>query len=491
MSFARALFVYGIAGAASRLVAVVLVPLYTRMLSATEYGQLEVLLAIHALIVILAGMQIESAVMRDYFDAKSSGQLCRLGWFAVQLTFVGALFLSIIIFVLSDFGWLPGDLDRGMLLLLLGLTIPVQLLGIQQVMLRCEGRSLLFAVVSFSDLVLSALFSFVFIGMLGWHIEGALCGLLVGKSVCVIIAWRRTFNFPIWMRPEWSIGFRMLRYGLPATPAVIVSWLQNSGSRLLLAIPLALSDVAIAGVAIKVAAIYGFVMYSFRLAWEPFAMAKLAEIDSNPDVYSHSLEWYIVSMFMAAGVTVLFSPYIVAVLAPSEYAVAGAIAIFYIFGQFWVGMTNILLIGIHGSRLTFYLFPVYACGALVNVTLLLIAAPLIGVVAAGISFLAGSICSALLATYYSNKYFNTRFSGKVVGLSLIASVGFTAVWHQVLLKCHEEIHSVGSAFGFLGVGMCLIIGLLALIAYCAFGEGRPAAMWAIIRVVIRQRTLPT
>src|SRR5579864_5315071 len=94
MSFIRQFFIYGLSGAASRLAAVVLVPLYTRTLPVTDYGQLELLLAIHALIVIFAGMQIESAVARDYFDCHAAGQAKALVWSAVLLTLGGTLAAS-------------------------------------------------------------------------------------------------------------------------------------------------------------------------------------------------------------------------------------------------------------------------------------------------------------------------------------------------------------------------------------------------------------
>jgi O-antigen/teichoic acid export membrane protein len=54
---------------ASRLAAVVLVPLYTRTLSITDYGRLELLLALHALVVILSGLQTESSIAREFFEA--------------------------------------------------------------------------------------------------------------------------------------------------------------------------------------------------------------------------------------------------------------------------------------------------------------------------------------------------------------------------------------------------------------------------------------
>src|SRR5437773_7848860 len=110
MSFVRQFFIYGIAGAASRLAAVVLVPLYTRTLAIAEYGQLEVWLATHTLIVVLAGLQVESAVARDYMEAKSSGSAGALARCAFMLTAFGTAAISIGALLAWWSGWLPKDL---------------------------------------------------------------------------------------------------------------------------------------------------------------------------------------------------------------------------------------------------------------------------------------------------------------------------------------------------------------------------------------------
>jgi O-antigen/teichoic acid export membrane protein len=487
LSFARQFLVYGISGAASRLAAVVLVPLYTRTLSITEYGQLEVLLAVHALIVILAGMQVESAVMRDYLAAKLSGHGRLLAWSAIYLTVAGTLIIALVLFAAFLTGWLPGDFSGRTFMLLVALTVPAQLLGIQQVMLRFEGRSLYFAIVSFCDLALCTLFSVLFIVQMEHGLEGALWGIFCGKLSCMCLAWRLTFGSPIYPLTELKLVQRMLAYGVPAIPAVLVGWLQNAGSRLLLALALSLSDVAIAGVAIKVAALYGFVVYSFRLAWEPLAMAKLTALDSDPEFYSRALEWYVITMFPASGIAVLLGPYIVAVLAPPAYSVGGSVAIFFVLGQFWVGMTYVLLIGIHGARLTSRLLPVSAIGVLVNVALLFAIAPYLGVAAAGVGFLAGSICSALVAAYFSNKHFNTRFSCKLIVWTVLATTVFAVLWYQVLLRYPEAMNRLLFSVGLLGVGICLLFTLLIAIVFRSFSHGRMADMWTTILNILRSR----
>lgn len=486
MSFVRQLMIYGVFGAASRLAAVLLVPLYTRTLSMEQYGHLELLLAIHALLILLAGLQTESAIARDYYQARATGSTASLAWAALWISSGGALAVGLIMAALWSARVWIGTGDVINLVLLLCLTLPAQLLGVQLVILRFEGRSVRFALTSFLDLALSAAFSAWFILGLAMGLHGALLGLLLSKLACVGWAWPVTFGRMPQASQIVARSPAVLSYGVPAMPAVLIGWVQNAGSRLLLAAALTLSDVAIAGVAIKVAAIYAFAVYSFRLAWEPYSMAKLGEASNDPQLYSRALEWYVAVMFVTAGIAVLLSPVAVRVLAPAEYGAGAEIAIFFVLGQFWVGVTTVLVVGIHGARRTWLLLPVYGWGAILNCVLLLALSPLFGAISAGVAFLVGSMMTAALACYYSNKHFDTRFSSSVLTCTAAATVGFGIAAYQMSVRFTRG----ADAFGVLlwNVLALLLLGaLLALIMRGSFARGRTADMWIALSTLVRRR----
>lgn len=486
MSFVRQLFIYGVAGAASRLAALVLVPLYTRTLSMADYGQLEVLLAIHAVMTILAGMQLESSIARDYFDHEGGIAAARArAWWTIGLTVAGTACVTMLALAIWGFTGLRGAAGATVVGLLLALTLPAQLLGVQLVLLRFQGRPRLYGLVSLSDLTLSALFSAGYILVLDMGIAGALLGMLSGKLICVAVAWSATFGRPPRLPLDSVPARRMLRYGLPSIPAVLIGWAQNAGSRLLLALALTLEDVAIAGIAIKVAAVYGFVVYSYRLAWEPFSMAKLGSADDDPDVYNRALEWYVPTMLLASGIAVLLGPSIARVLAPPSYAEGGWIAMFFVLGQFWAGLTNVLVIGIHRSRQTAQLLPVYGLGALVNVGLLFATAPFFGVAAAGIGFLCGSISSAFIACRFSNRHLGTPFNARLMVVTLLATVLIALAWSVFAKVGRAALDSPAAAFTALAASSVFVLALVFAVVAGSFAPGRPAAMWATLRAALR------
>ena len=66
--------IYGLGGLVSRILATVLLPLYTHYLPPGAYGQVEVLTAATAVLAIVLQLGISSAFFRFYFDAKDAAQ---------------------------------------------------------------------------------------------------------------------------------------------------------------------------------------------------------------------------------------------------------------------------------------------------------------------------------------------------------------------------------------------------------------------------------
>src|ERR671938_2151410 len=61
--------IYGLGGLVSRLLAVLLLPLYTSYLSTADYGKIETLIAATTVLVIVLRLGISSAFFRFYFDS--------------------------------------------------------------------------------------------------------------------------------------------------------------------------------------------------------------------------------------------------------------------------------------------------------------------------------------------------------------------------------------------------------------------------------------
>src|SRR2546422_10848515 len=66
--------VYGLGGLVSRILATVLLPLYTHYLPPGAYGRVEIVTAATAVLAILLQLGISSAFFRFYFDAQEQAE---------------------------------------------------------------------------------------------------------------------------------------------------------------------------------------------------------------------------------------------------------------------------------------------------------------------------------------------------------------------------------------------------------------------------------
>src|SRR5436190_13715770 len=70
LRLARHSAVYGLGGLVARILAVVLLPLYTRHLTRADYGAIGTLIALTSVLVVLLRLGTQSAFFRFYFDSK-------------------------------------------------------------------------------------------------------------------------------------------------------------------------------------------------------------------------------------------------------------------------------------------------------------------------------------------------------------------------------------------------------------------------------------
>src|SRR3979490_391258 len=85
--------VYGLGGRGSRILAVLLLPLYTNYLAPGSFGRVETLTAASAVAVIVLRMGISTAFFRFYFDNKDLARRLAVGrgsfWFTMTIATAG------------------------------------------------------------------------------------------------------------------------------------------------------------------------------------------------------------------------------------------------------------------------------------------------------------------------------------------------------------------------------------------------------------------
>ena len=102
--FFRDFLIYGVAGIFGKIAAVLLMPVYTGILTQEEYGAMALILLCYGVISLFASLNIHSGIARDYYEQ----DIQRTG--LVSTGFISILTISLTVAVLlvcsRHFGWI-------------------------------------------------------------------------------------------------------------------------------------------------------------------------------------------------------------------------------------------------------------------------------------------------------------------------------------------------------------------------------------------------
>jgi len=275
--------VYGIGGLVSRIVAVLLLPVYTHYLTPADYGKIETLIALTTVLGIVLRAGISSAFFRFYFDAEdAAGRRIVLRtsfWFTMGAGTLGLLLLLVFADPVSDF--LFGTTGAANLVRAAGVALWATVNYEQLTSLfRVEERSFAFVCASLANVFLTI---GITLALVVWLDKGAV-GVIVGNFSGTLLVYVALLGF---RREQLGLQFdrgllrEMNRFGIPLVPTALFLWVTNFSDRFFL---VKLSDVSEAGlysVGVRVASAMVLLLTAFRMAWPAFAYSIRDEDDAK------------------------------------------------------------------------------------------------------------------------------------------------------------------------------------------------------------------
>ena len=417
---------YGLGAVASRFVEFLLIPLYTHLFTPAEYGLLEVLLTTSAILFVVSELQIVSGVARGYYEAEARGSLPALLGTALSLYLVNSLaWAALGVGALLLAGDRTG-ISWTLLVPVLAVLLPRQLFALLQLLLRFERRPREFVAFSLLDVATSAGVSVLLITVFDLGIAGALWGLVVSKALWSGVGLARRRLSP--RGYDRASAREVLGYGMPLVPAVLAKWGQNYANRYVLLAQLSLIDVGFFSLAVRLAGVVAIADTAFRQAWDPLAARMFGETGREP-VFARTLHHYLAAGFCLCTPLALFGMPLVTLVAGSRYAAAGALLGFLAFGLLWNGAANVLAAGNAWERRTYWNALGFGAGVVVNLVLLLWAAPRWGLLAAGATYLLGALLAAAVVLVTAQRhhpipYRSLYLLGAAAGSALLAAAGY-------------------------------------------------------------------
>jgi O-antigen/teichoic acid export membrane protein len=415
---------YTAASILSKLIAVALLPLYTRYLTPADYGAAEVMFAavVSASIVVRLGT-IEALLRFYYKDDEDparvvAGSFAALFWLATAAALLALPFAGPISEALL--GRSAPDLARISIGGLWVLTLFEYLLTL----FRLEERARAY----FTTTLLSVLAAIGLTVVLVVGKDEGARGLLLGSYASgaafvlgLIAVHRRRLS----LRIDRPLLRRMMRFGLPTMPAELSLYLLNFVDRIVIVRSAGLAEAGLYSLAVKFAQGVNVLVRGFQLAWPPLAYSIRDDGEARR-AYAAIVTWFVAGCaFVVVGMW-LFSRWIVRALAAPEffdsYEAIGLIAT----GVTLYALYMVLVVILGRTGRTEFNFPATAAALVVNLALNLILVPPLGIVGAGLALVASYLVVVALMYGFTQRLFPVSYEwGRLARVVLVtaATVG--------------------------------------------------------------------
>jgi O-antigen/teichoic acid export membrane protein len=378
--------VYGLTALASRIASFFLLPLFTRFLAPSDYGRIEMLVALVALLIPLLRAGVATSFFRFYYErdlAPDPTLVVRTAfWFnllgAVLGTVVGLAFAEQVSRFLFDSSQYASLVRVGFALFF------VSMLYDQATSLyRVEERSTEFAIAGLANLAITVTATVWFVVGLGGGATGAMLGNVSGTFVvmCVMIWRQRSALAPAFDR---ALVRRMNAFGLPLLPAGLALWVVDFADRFFIGHLLGAGAVGVYAVGVKLASAMILVQLAFRTAWPAFAFSIGDDREARA-AFAYVLTYI---AFIGAWVSAalgLLAPWLVRLVAqPPFYGAERVVAPMSFAGALLTAYTMIA-VAITRSNRTGLTWLIAGAGAAANVAINLALIPVVGIMGAALA----------------------------------------------------------------------------------------------------------
>jgi O-antigen/teichoic acid export membrane protein len=434
LSLARHSAIYGLGGLVARILAILLLPLYTRYLTKADYGAIETLIALTTVLAVLLRLGTQSAFFRFYFDSPKPEEkrvVVRTAfWFTMTASTAGLLAGELFASEISQLLFGSGGRTDLVRAAFVGLWAQMNY-GQLTSLFRVEQRSTSYVIASLANVLITVGATVVLV--VPFH-EGAL-GVIVGNFTGTLVVYLGLLAYrseQLGLQFDWPLFKRMEHFGLPLLPSALALWAVNFSDRFFL-VRLTEGD-SIArqaetgqySIGVRVASVIVFLLMAFRLAWPAFAYSIEDDREAKR-TYPYVLTYLLFLCSWLSLALGLLAPWIVHVLAtPQFYGGARVVALLGFAATAYAGYA-VVVIGVGRARQTQFNWIVTGAAAALNIGLNVALIPPYGMIGAGIATLSAYSLMFAGMTWNAHRLFPVPYQWRRVVTVVGIAAGLTVL----------------------------------------------------------------
>jgi O-antigen/teichoic acid export membrane protein len=420
--------IYGFGSVVARVLAVLLLPLYTRYLSPSDYGLIETLIALSAVLTALVAQGMKSAFFRFYFDSIEPER--RLIVVRTAFWYVLAASTAVLIAgaaLAQPISWLLFDTRTHDGLVIAAFVGLWAALNYEQMtsLFRVEQRSSAYVTATLLNVALTIVATVLLVVVFD---KGPL-GVLIGNFTGTLIVYAGLLAYSrgaLGLQFDRSLYRAMNRFGLPLVPSAVALWMTNFSDRFFLVKLADPREVGLYSIGVRIASAIVLLLTAFRLAWPAFAYSIEDDREAKR-TYSFVLTYVVYFCCWLALALGLLAPWLLKLITTEPFYPAEDVVAPLAFGVAAFGAYVVVQIGTGRARQTRSNWLVTGAAAVVNVALNLALIPSYGRMGAAVATVSAFSILFVAMAWRAQRVFPVPYQWRRVATLGAAAVALTVL----------------------------------------------------------------
>lgn len=450
--------IYGLSNSLGKFISFMLIPLYTKYLTPTDFGTFSLINTFSILISIIAILGLDSAVYRFYFENEDENEKVKKinNWIILQFSFT--LVLSVLILLFKDhilkyilqgnngpLGILPIVYIIGYMLLNILSTI----INAYFRLYRKPWHSLVVNIVS---TIFSISLSIYFVVYLNKGIIGLLYAQLLNLFCVNVIAFFFLVNRFTIHNFSWKQNIPLLKYGVNILPANLLTIGFQFYITQLIHYKLGKEELGLFQMGTNFSVILGVLTSSIAAAWSPYIFGQLKD-PTFKQTFNKAYNLYLCVVGFICIAISIFATEILIIMTNANYYNASWVVSLQTLSVFISSLNIFYIMGISISKkMKFYtLINVITTSFTVLISYMFINAW--GINGVCVTMLIGQIFNILLIHYKSEKLYPLFNTYKFTIVGLVSTICIIFAWKVF------EINNLLYSIIFKGISLIIILVL--------------------------------
>lgn len=399
----------------SKLISFFLVPLYTYVLTASEYGVVDLVVTVGTVAIPILTLNISEAVMRFALDKDADKE--KITQIGTGILLIGIL-VGLLIFPVCGFFNKSSQYSTYIYFYVISLAAS------QLYLCDLRGKELLiyYSIGNVLNTFFVAVLNILLLLVLKEGIEGYLKAYIIANlltAIYAIIAGKGYRSFYS-LRIDKKLLLQMVKYSIVLIPNSFMWWIMNSSDRIMVSGMVSVAANGIYAVSYKLPTLVSTLTTIFNQAWSYSAIREEGTEDESE--YNNKIFKALIGMVMLIGIGLLtFAKPFLSVYVSKEYYVAWNYMPFLTVGCVYLTMASFMATSYTVHKDSFgYLFS-GMFGAIFNVVMNFVLIPLIGVYGAAIATCISYILVFVFRLFHTRKYIRYNIYNKefIVGSAIL------------------------------------------------------------------------